>query len=203
MNDRALARRTVPRRRAVLDANVLIPGSLRDTLLRAEEAGLYEAYWSAETLREVERNMIPLLQHHPDPGAKARHLIATLNAEFPAAMVDDHARYLPQLTNHPGDRHVLAAAIAVRAPVIVTFNTRHFPTTALTPYGIRVQTPDQFLMTLCKDRPDAVVQVLIEQGEQLRQPRPLAATLDTLSQHVPLFVRIEKARLSAQPTKED
>ncbi len=117
----------------MLDANVLIPGSLRDTLLRADEAGLYEAYWSAETLQEVERNLIPLLQHSPNPAERAKHLISTLNNEFPAARVDDYDRYLDRLTNHPDDRHVLAAAIAARTAVIVTFNTRHFPTMALAP----------------------------------------------------------------------
>lgn len=31
-------------RRVVLDANVLVPNALRDTLLRAAEAGPYDAY---------------------------------------------------------------------------------------------------------------------------------------------------------------
>lgn len=127
MADPFAAGRRRPRRRAVLDANVLIPGALRDTLLRAEEAGLYEAYWSAETLREVARNLIPLLAHHADPAARAEHLIATLMAEFPAATVEEDAQFLATLTNHPGDRHVLVAAIAVRAAIIVTLTCATSP----------------------------------------------------------------------------
>jgi predicted nucleic acid-binding protein len=177
----------------VLDANVLIPGSLRDTLLRAEEANLYEAYWSAETLREVERNLLPLLANHDHPEQRARHLIDTLIAEFPAATVDDYAQFLPSLTNHPGDRHVLAAAIAVRAPLIVTFNVRHFPVSALAPHRVRAQTPDRFLTMLFKDRPSAMIRLLIERGEQLRRPRTLADTLHTLSQHAPNFARLVRA----------
>src|SRR5688500_3301100 len=107
MSDLVPGRRAVSRR-AVLDANVLIPSSLRDTLLRAVEANLYEVHWSAETLREVERNLVPLLVRHSDPEIRARHLIDTLIAEFPAATVDDYSQHLPSLTNHPGDRHVLA-----------------------------------------------------------------------------------------------
>jgi predicted nucleic acid-binding protein len=187
----------VQRRRAVLDANVLIPSSLRDALLRAEEANLYEVYWSAETLREVERNLIPFLVRHADPEARARYLIDTLLVEFPMATVDNYAHHLPTLTNHPGDRHVLAAAIVVRAPIIVTFNTRHFPAAALVPHRIRAQTPDQFLAMLLRDRPDAIIQLLIEQGEQLRQPRTLDAILDTLSQHAPNFARLVRARIGA------
>ena len=45
----------------------------------------------------------------------------------------------------PGDRHVLAAAVAGRADVIVTFNLKHFPAVALLPYGIEAQHPDVFM----------------------------------------------------------
>lgn len=193
----AAPRRRTPPRRAMLDANVLIPGSLRDTLLRAEEAGLYEAYWSDETLHEVERNLIPLLASHADPAARARHLIATLRAEFPAAVVEDYAHLLPVLSNHPGDRHILAAAIVVRAPIIVTFNTRHFSPAALTPHRIRAHTPDRFLTMLYRDQPAAMLLLLIEQGSQLRQPRSLDATLAILSQHAPNFARLVQTNVGA------
>ena len=45
----------------------------------------------------------------------------------------------------PQDRHVLAAAIVGRCDVIVTFNLRNFPETAVTPFEIEVQHPDAFL----------------------------------------------------------
>ncbi len=45
----------------------------------------------------------------------------------------------------PQDRHVLAAAIVGRCDVIVTFNLRDFPETAVTPFEIEVQHPDAFL----------------------------------------------------------
>lgn len=43
--------------RAVLDTCVLLPMTLRDTLLRAAELGLYHVYWSMETLEELKRNL--------------------------------------------------------------------------------------------------------------------------------------------------
>ena len=43
---------------AVLDACVLYPLPLRDTLLSVAEAGLYEARWSERILDEVERNLV-------------------------------------------------------------------------------------------------------------------------------------------------
>jgi predicted nucleic acid-binding protein len=196
MSDLVPAQRAVSRQ-AVLDANVLIPSSLRDTLLRAVEANLYEVLWSAETLREVERNLIPLLTRHADPEARAKHLIDTLIAEFPAATVEGYAHLLPSLTNHPGDRHVLAAAVAAGASIIVTFNIRHFPVAALAPYRIKARTPDRFLTMLFEDSPRAMIRLLIEQGERLRQPRTLDAMLDTLSQHAPNFARLVRAAVGA------
>lgn len=43
---------------AVLDASVLYPLPLRDTLLRVAEIELYDAYWSQRILDEVARNLI-------------------------------------------------------------------------------------------------------------------------------------------------
>ena len=42
----------------VLDACVLIPATLRDTLLRAAEQGMYRLHWSNQILEEVRRNLI-------------------------------------------------------------------------------------------------------------------------------------------------
>jgi hypothetical protein len=42
----------------VVDANVLFPPSLRDTLLRAAAAGFYQLRWSAQILDEMERNLV-------------------------------------------------------------------------------------------------------------------------------------------------
>jgi hypothetical protein len=43
---------------AAFDANVLFPFTLRDTLLRAAEAGVYQLYWSEAILEEVRRNLV-------------------------------------------------------------------------------------------------------------------------------------------------
>jgi len=44
--------------RAVLDANVLFPFTLRDTLLRAAAEGCFQAYWSERILDEATRNLV-------------------------------------------------------------------------------------------------------------------------------------------------
>ena len=42
----------------VLDANVLFPFVLRDTLLRAAADGFYQLRWSAHILDELTRNLV-------------------------------------------------------------------------------------------------------------------------------------------------
>jgi hypothetical protein len=50
------------------------------------------------------------------------------------------------VTNHPKDRHVLAAAVRANAEVIVTFNLSDFPEPTLKPYDIAAIYPDDFLL---------------------------------------------------------
>lgn len=57
---------------AVLDASVLYPLPLRDTLLRVAETELYDPYWSERILDEVARNLVA---HGRATEARARRLI--------------------------------------------------------------------------------------------------------------------------------
>jgi len=65
---------------AVLDARVLIPVALRDTLLRATERKLFQARWTNEILEEVRRNLITDLHLEPD---KAQRLVDHIRTNLP------------------------------------------------------------------------------------------------------------------------
>src|SRR4051794_26568191 len=93
----------------VLDAAVLFSAPIRDTLLRAAEAGLYRIFWTEEILEEVRRNLV---KKNRVTEAKAKQLITILKAAFPEAMVplSRYKRQIENMQNHPKDRHVLAAA---------------------------------------------------------------------------------------------
>jgi hypothetical protein len=55
--------------------------------------------------------------------------------------VEGHEDLVSAMTNHPKDRHVLAAAVRCTAEVIVTHNLKDFPRTALEPYSITAMGP--------------------------------------------------------------
>jgi predicted nucleic acid-binding protein len=155
----------------VLDANVLFPLTLRDSLLRAADAGLYQLHWSAEILDEAERNLVSSGTMKAD---QAAHLRATMEKHFPEALVTGHESLVAALQNDPKDRHVVAAALKVGAQVIVTANIKDF---VPLPAGIEVQHPDVFLSNLFDLDPEAFIEMLAQQAADLRKP-PL--TLDEL-----------------------
>lgn len=152
----------------LLDACVLIPAALRDTLLRAENAGLYQLRWSERILAEVERNLAGLTDSR-----RAQRLVATLRVAFPEAAVAGFEPLIARMTNAPKDRHVLAAAIVGGAQLIVTANLRDFPPSALAPFGIAARAPDAFLLDIFERDPAIMAQLVVEQSAATRYP-PLA-----------------------------
>jgi hypothetical protein len=70
----------------------------------------------------------------------------------------------------PHDRHVLAAAIHTEADLIVTFNLRDFPASALVPHAITAIHPDEFLLTLFEVEAQRVQQAAEQQRNRLKNP---------------------------------
>jgi predicted nucleic acid-binding protein len=132
---------------AVLDANVLLPAALRDTLLRAADAGLYQVRWSDDILAEVKRNLVGDWKLAEE---QAERLMGVMREAFPDALVTGYATLIDGMPNHPKDRHVLAAAVACRATVIVTQNLRDFPSDALEPFNVQVQSADAFFVEVIR-----------------------------------------------------
>ena len=70
----------------------------------------------------------------------------------------------------PEDRHVVAAAIRCQAQIIVTFNLKDFPDSALQPLGLVAQHPDDFLEHLLDLFPQVVLEEVREQRLDLKNP---------------------------------
>jgi predicted nucleic acid-binding protein len=116
----------------LLDSCVLYPYELRDLLLEIAHEHLYRVHWSAQILEDTVRNLLADARSTPE---KASRFCAAMERAFPEALVEPPPGLADQLGCDPGDRHVLAAAIAAKAEVIVTLNVRHFPTEVLEPSG--------------------------------------------------------------------
>lgn len=172
--------------RAVLDACVLYPASLRDTLLRLAALELYDPLWSARILAEATRNLVEDQRMAPDSAAR---LVAAMADVFEAAEIpaDKIARLEPAMTNHPEDRHVLAAAVAADAEAIITSNLKDFPASACEPVGVEALHPDEFLDIYTK-APEAVLAEIRQQAADLTSPpMTFEEVLDALSRSVPRF----------------
>ena len=178
---------------AVLDASVLFPMVLCDTLMRAALEGLYRAYWNPTIFDEIERNLILHGRTTPE-GARRRCL--RMQRALSEAMVKGYESRIAEMTNDAKDRHVLATAVYVRAQIIVTQNHRHFPAHALTPYSIEAQSADTFLNSLFTTDPDTVTRIITEQSARLQNPpQSVEQVLDNLSLEAPTFVRAFNERM--------
>jgi predicted nucleic acid-binding protein len=175
----------------VLDANVLFPLTLRDTMLRAAAAGFYQLRWSAAILDEMERNLVLTGIMATD---KASRLRATMENYFPDAHVVGYEPLVAVMQNDVKDRHVVAAAVKTGAQVITTSNLKDF--TPL-PEGLEAQSPDEFLCNLFDLDSKGFVELLREQALDLvRPPVTFEELLDRLVRVVPELVAMVRDRLA-------
>jgi len=168
----------------VLDACVLLPAPLRDTLLRlAEPPRLYVPRWSEEILAETVRNLERRIGLSKQ---KTAYLAGQLRKHFADSWVTGYEPLIGQMGNHPKDRHVLAAAVKCGARVIVTYNQRDFPAAATESWRIEIQGPSAFLKHLYQRSPSVVLDKLHAQARNLG--RTLPEQLDVLRKATPAFV---------------
>ncbi len=176
----------------VLDACVLANFSLCDTLLRlAEPPRLYEPKWSEEIIRETIRTLEAKLRW---PRSLTDYFQAELRAHFGDAWISGYETLIPRMANDEEDRHVLAAAVHGEAPIIVTFNLRHFTSEHLQPWGIRALHPGTFLIEIFRQEESVVLMKLEQQAAD--RDRSLRQLLAVLNPTVPEFVAIISAAIS-------
>lgn len=103
---------------AVLDANLLVPIVACDFLLVAADLRLFEPIVSAAVLEEVERNLIEDFPHL-DPSGLLRR-VKHMRAALADQTVDTETIKGVPPTINSKDRHVVAAALAAEATIVVT-----------------------------------------------------------------------------------
>jgi predicted nucleic acid-binding protein len=147
---------------AVLDACVLVPSSLRGLLLNAADETAFRPAWSEPILAEVKGVLLGKGGAGARGGminpAQWQRLDQAMRGAFPQAMVPEREirAIEPQMTNDRKDRHVLAAAVASGAPVVVTTNLKDFRAADVKRVGVQAMHPDAYLCKLLEQTPGAV-----------------------------------------------
>jgi len=176
-----------PPPRAVFDADLLAKIWITDLLLKiAENTGWIEPVWTEQILEETYRAQT-LKFKRPWSENAARYFLSELRRSFPAAIVSGHEKWIAQCTNDEGDRHVLACAIAAKAPLILTYNEKHFRPKHLEPWNIRQMHPQDYLEALFAKDPSAV----LEQLDMIAEEKSLSrkAVLLRLVEPAPIFAK--------------
>lgn len=154
---------------ALLDANVLYSAPMRDVLLQLAVTDIYHAKWSADIHREwieaLLRNETYLDRALLE---RTRDLMDTAVRD---ALVTGYESLIPTLAlPDPDDRHVIAAAIVGRCDVIITQNLKDFPEHLVSPFGIEIQHPDEFLGNLLSLAPGAFCGAIQKVRARLKNP---------------------------------
>lgn len=183
---------------ALLDACVLVPISLTDTLLHLADTGIFQPLWSAAILQET---VDALCEIYPE---KSRHVfearIASMTSAFPHACVVGWTQLAVGLSvtwPDPGDAQVVAAAILGRAELIVTSNLKDFPSDLLEPLGLHAVSPDSFLLDILDFDQEQTLASITNQAAATRRPQLSALdVVKSLEQTVPQFARAVRGLLT-------
>lgn len=151
------------------DACVLYPAPLRDLLMYLALTGLFQAKWSDQIHEEWIRNV---LQNRPDLKREQLERVRMLmDAHVRDGKVECYEALIETVVlPDPNDCHVLAAAIAGNASLILTFNLKDFPQTALAPHVIETRHPVQFILELIERDAETVCTAVRRHRASLRYP---------------------------------
>ena len=173
---------------AVYDATCLFSKHGRFLLLGFAVHGVVRARWSRRLLEETAAALAGQLR-----GDALEDLGRWIKSEADLVrdgLVEGYDTWLDHVElPDPGDRHVVAAAIACGATTIVTDNQRDFPAEQLVSLGIEAVDPDDFALACIAANP-AVADVIVE-----GHPKPdeflqrLGATLPKTAAHLTALLR--------------
>lgn len=134
------------------DANILFSRVLRDYFLYSAHMGALDLRWSQEVLDEMSRNLRIFIGLDE---TSTRRLEELMNEFLPDATLKGPTKVvLPhEVEVHPKDRHVLAAALATDADILLTNNTKDSPADWMRRHGIELVQPSAMISRLLTDFP--------------------------------------------------
>jgi len=156
--------------KALLDACVLYPMTIRDLLLSFADEELFKPFWSEEIQKEWKRNLL-LNRPDLDPERLERTIFA-MDEYFPDASVTDWTTVPSGQINLPDedDHHVLAAAIKCEADYLVTSNLKDFPAGELEKFNIKPIHPDDFCLLLIQQNRKSAIRGFNKLVGRLKNP---------------------------------
>lgn len=179
---------------AVLDANVLYRQWLRDVMLTLAAMGYYQPRWSRQIIEEMRCNVLAD-PPNTDPRRFNATTIAALRSAFPEAWIDPSDALIATMDNAPGDHHVLAAAVAGDAHLVVTANLADFPSPRFVESGrLAVESPTDYPITVLNDHPDLMATAPLHLATHRRGVATVTDVLDQLSRNQALQPFIHQAR---------
>lgn len=182
---------------AVLDACVLVPIGLTDTILTIAETELFQPLWSERILKET---LDALTEIYPKRNPRVfDERLERMYATFPFANVTDWEHLelgLMRLLPDPDDAHVVSVAIQGRAEVIVTSNLKDFPVEVLQVFNLHAISPDDFLLDLLDLNPTLVIESIYRQSSRTSRPEfNVQEILNSLNTAAPNFALAVGQRL--------
>ena len=179
---------------AVFDACILYPFHLWNIVVQAAVDRLVEARWTEAIHDEWIRSLATDMPAIPIERLQITRRL--MNDALPAAMVNGYEQHIGAITlPDANDRHVVAAAIAASASLILTWNLRHFPENELRTFRLQKMTPDTFLCGLFDEIPNVVIGSLANARRNLSKTRVSASDFIAILKRqklVQLAKRVEK-----------
>lgn len=169
------------RTRVLLDANVIVDAQVRDFFCRLAEAELIEVRWSSLILEETRQALIGRLGLNP---VGVDRLVAALERAFPEAKIGGFESLAKSLElPDRKDRHVMAAALHGECDLLVTYNIRHFPSSAVNDHDLLPISVDEAIVLMAAWYGPWIGEVVDAQIASLRRP---SLTRETFIQHLAL-----------------
>ena len=137
--------------------------------MRLAMTDLFKAHWTDQIHEEWINALLRENKHERDKLERVRQLM-DLHVKDAKVMGYEPLVETLQLPD-PRDRHVLAAAIRCGADAIVTFNLKDFPLEELTPYGIDLLHPDDFIYYQIDMAPAVCCSAIKKQRLALKNPQ--------------------------------
>lgn len=151
----------------ILDANVLAKSLHRNIVLSLAYEGFFRPRWTTRILDEAERGIMRITKGEAD--SRAQRL--QIENAFEQSMIKNYLEYERGLDlKDPDDNHVLAAAIAVSAPLIITDNLKDFESSKLAKYSVEAVSSDNFIADILDLYQVAALFTIEEMRKEMEKP---------------------------------